>query len=116
MRMALSVAVVQAAPAVNDPRLYVVGSNDVLTITVYNQPQLSGKFVVEADGTFAFPLLGRVMAGGLSIRAVEDKVREALAAGFLANPQVSVTIDQFRSQQIFVMGEVRQPGSLPFTG
>jgi polysaccharide export outer membrane protein len=111
------VAALQIAPAgVTDPRLYMVGPNDVLAVTVYNQPQLTGKFAVEADGTFAFPLLGRVAAGGLNIRAVEDKVRQGLAAGFLADPQVSVTVDQYRSQQIFVMGEVRTPGSLQFTG
>jgi polysaccharide export outer membrane protein len=106
-----------AAPGGNDAqRLYIVGPNDVLTITVYNQAQLSSKFVVEADGTFAYPLLGRVAAGGLSIRAVEDKVRQGLAGGFLKDPQVTVTVDQYRSQQIFVMGEVKQPGPLPFTG
>jgi polysaccharide biosynthesis/export protein len=107
----------QLAPAAaGDPRLYIVGPNDVLAVTVYNQPQLSGKFAVEADGTLAYPLLGRVAAGGLSIRDVENKMREGLASGFFKNPQVSVTVDQYRSQQIFVMGEVRQPGSLQFTG
>jgi polysaccharide export outer membrane protein len=106
----------QVAPAPPDSRLYTVGPNDVLLVTVYNQPQLSGKFAVEADGTFAIPLLGRVAAGGLSVRAVEDTVRERLAAGFLNDPKVSVAVDQYRSQQIFVMGEVRQPGSLQFTG
>lgn len=117
MLMVLLLALLQAAPAPNDSqRLYVVGANDVLTITVYNQAQLSGKFVVEADGTFAYPLLGRVAAGGLSIRAVEDKVRQGLADGFLKDPQITVTVDQYRSQQIFVIGEVRQPGPLPFTG
>ena len=61
MLIVLLLAALQTASAGNaDPRLYVVGPNDVLTITVYNQPQLSGKFVVEADGTFAYPLLGRV--------------------------------------------------------
>jgi polysaccharide export outer membrane protein len=84
---------------------------------VYNQPQLSGKFIVEADGTLAMPLLGRVAAGGMSVRAIEDKVRERLlAAGYLNDPKVSVAVDQYRSQQIFVMGEVKQPGSLQFTG
>jgi polysaccharide export outer membrane protein len=117
MLIVLLFAALQTAPAANaDPRLYVVGTNDVLTITVYNQPQLSGKFVVEADGTFAYPLLGRVAAGGLSIRAVEDTVRRGLADGFLKDPQITVTVDQYRSQQIFVMGEVKQPGSLQFTG
>jgi len=114
-------AVLQAAPApapaTPDLRLYTVGPSDVLLVTVFNQPSLSGKFTVEADGTLAFPLLGRVAAGGLSVRAIEDKVRERLlAAGYLNDPKVSVVVDQFRSQQIFVMGEVKQPGNLQFTG
>ena len=112
----LILTALQVAPAAPDPRLYIVGPNDVLLVTVYNQPQLSGKFAVEADGTLAFPLLGRVAAGGLSVRAIEDKVREGLAAGLLKDPQVSVSVEQYRSQQIFVMGEVKQPGSLQFTG
>ena len=106
---------VGAAP-LTDAQLYVVGPTDVLVVSVYNQPQLSGKFVVEADGTFAYPLLGRVAGGGLSVRALEDKIRAALAAGYLKEPQVSVSVEQYRSQQIFVMGEVKQPGSVPFTG
>jgi len=110
-------AALHAATAPPAASLYTVGPNDVLTVTVLNQPQLSGKFTVEADGTFAFPPVGRVAAGGLSARAIEDKVRERLlAAGYLTDPRVSVVVDQYRSQQIFVMGEVKQPGSLQFTG
>jgi polysaccharide export outer membrane protein len=117
MLILLLMTALQAAPAAAiDPALYIVGPNDVLTITVFNQPQLSGKFAVESDGTLAFPLLGRVGVGGLSIRAVEDEMRRRLAAGYVKDPHVSVTMEEFRSQQIFVMGEVRQPGSLKFTG
>jgi polysaccharide export outer membrane protein len=99
-----------------EPALYIVGPSDVLAVTVFNQPQLSGKFAVEADGTLAFPLIGRVKVGGLSIRGVEDELRGRLANGYLTNPNVSVTVEQYRSQQIFVMGEVRQPGPLQFMG
>jgi polysaccharide export outer membrane protein len=117
MLILLFLTALQAAPAsANDPALYMVGPNDVLNITVFNQPQMSGKFAVESDGTLAFPLVGRVAVGGLSIRAVEDEVRRRLSAGYLTDPRVSVTVEQYRSQQIFVMGEVRQPGSLQFTG
>jgi polysaccharide biosynthesis/export protein len=111
----LVMTALQIAPT-DDPALYVVGPNDVLTITVFNQPQLSGKFAVESDGTLAFPLLGRVPVGGLSIRAVEDEIRRRLASGYVKDPHVSVTMEQFRSQQVFVMGEVQKPGSLQFTG
>ena len=113
----LFLTALQAAGApTTDPRLYVVGPNDILVVTVYNQSQLSGKFVVEADGTFGYPLLGRIVGGGLSIRAVEDRIRAGLAAGFLTDPQVNVSVDQYRSQQIIVTGEVRQPVSVPFIG
>jgi polysaccharide export outer membrane protein len=95
---------------------YIVGPNDVLAIVVVDQPQLAGKYIVRADGTFTFPLLGRLQAGGLSVQAVENDVRDRLAKGYLKDPQVGVSVDQFRSQQIFVMGEVRTPGTLQFTG
>ncbi len=95
---------------------YIVGPNDVLAVTVVDQPQLTGKYIVRADGTFTFPMLGRLKAGGLSLQVVENDLRDRLAKGYVKNPQIGVSVDQFRSQQIFVMGEVRQPGSLQFTG
>ena len=116
----LLLVTMQAAPAADaDRRLYVVGPNDVVEVTVYKQDKLSGKYVVEADGTIAYPLLGRLVVSGLSVRAIEDKLRSSLAAGFFKDPQVTVTVDQYRSQQVFITGEVRQPpvnGALQFTG
>ena len=92
---------------------YIVGPQDVLAITLYDQQDLSGKYTVEADGTFTFPLIGRVKAGGLSLRDVEQALRLALADGFFRNPQLSVAVEQYRSQRVFVMGEVRNPGPYP---
>jgi len=116
----LLLSTLQAVPpppeASPDRRLYIVGPNDVLVISVYDQPQLTGRYEVDADGTFTFPLIGRVTAGGLSLRAVEDEIGGRLARGFLKNPQVSVAVERYRSQQIFVMGEVQRPGPLEFTG
>jgi polysaccharide export outer membrane protein len=95
---------------------YVVGPRDVLAITVWNQPTLSGRFTVEADGMIAFPLVGRVNAGGLTLRGVEMELSKRLVDGFFTKPEISVAIDEFRSQRIFVVGEVRQPGPYPLTG
>jgi polysaccharide export outer membrane protein len=117
MLIFMFLAALQAPPANSiDPTLYIVGPNDVLSINVFNQPQLSGSFTVEADGTLAFPLLGRLPVGGLNIRVVENEVSRRLAAGYVKDPHVTVSVGQYRSQQIFVMGEVRQPGSLALTG
>ena len=49
----------------------------MLTIHVFDQADLGGKFTVEADGTFSFPLIGRVKAGGLTLRAFESAAEEA---------------------------------------
>ncbi|MFN2446309.1 MAG: polysaccharide biosynthesis/export family protein [Vicinamibacterales bacterium] len=104
------------APPLSAQADYVVGAQDVLTINVWEQADLSGRFTVETDGTFTFPLIGRLKAGGLTLREVEAELKKRLVDGFFKNPQVSVTVDQYRSQRVFVVGEVRQPGTYPLTG
>jgi polysaccharide export outer membrane protein len=113
--VALAAALNAAAqmPSVAD---YVIGAQDVLAVTVFDQADLSGKYTVEADGTFTFPLVGRVKAGGLTLRQFEAELRKQLADGYFKHPQVSVGVDQYRSQRIFVVGEVRQPGTVVLTG
>jgi polysaccharide biosynthesis/export protein len=102
-----------AAAQVNN---YVVGPQDVLAITVFDQQDLGGKYAVEADGTFTFPLIGRVKAGGLTLREVEGALRAELANGFFKNPQVTVAVEQYRSQRIFIVGEVKNAGTYSLTG
>ena len=95
---------------------YVVGPHDVLTVTVFNEPQLSGRFRVENDGQFTYPFLGRIQAGGTSVAEIAALLTTGLANGYLRNPQVNVDVEQFRSQNVFVMGEVRAPGRYTLTG
>jgi polysaccharide export outer membrane protein len=95
---------------------YVIGAQDVLAIAVYDAPDLSGKFTVESDGSFTFPLIGRVKAAGLSLRQFEAELKKKLADGYFRNPQVSVAVEMYRSQRIFIVGEVRNPGTYPLTG
>lgn len=95
---------------------YVIGPQDVLLISIFDQPDLGGKYTVEADGTFSFPLIGRVTAAGRTLREFEQELKKQLADGFFRNPQVSVAVEQYRSQRVFVVGEVRQPGPVPLTG
>jgi polysaccharide export outer membrane protein len=95
---------------------YIVGPRDVLAVTVLNEPTLSGKFTVVSDGTFSYPLIGAVSVGGLSVRAVERELTTKLADGFLEKPVVNVALDQFGSQRVLIVGEVRQPASYPLNG
>ena len=105
-----------AAPAVAQQADYVVGAQDVLTVTVYDQADLSGKYKVEADGSFSFPLIGRMKAAGMTLRALEADLQKRLADGYLRNPQVTVAVETYQSQRIFMLGEVRQPGPYPLSG
>jgi polysaccharide export outer membrane protein len=96
---------------------YIVGSQDVLVITSYDDPALTGKFTVEIDGTFSYPFVGRVRVGGLTLRDVEGALKKALIdMGFFKDPQLTVAIETYRSQKIYVVGEVRTPGSYPLSG
>src|SRR5215471_6304743 len=96
---------------------YRVGPQDVLIITSYDQADLTGKFTVEVDGTFTFPLIGRVKAGGLTLRGLEESLKTRLKEeGFFKNPQITVSVETYKSQKIYVIGEVRTPGSIPLSG
>jgi polysaccharide export outer membrane protein len=109
---AVAVMLAQAGDAQN----YVIGPEDVVTVTVLNEPSLSGQFRVENDGEFSFPFLGRVKAGGRTADDVAESIKRRLADGYLRHPQVTVGVDQFRSQSVFVLGEVRTPGKYVLTG
>jgi len=95
---------------------YVIGSQDSVTVTVYDHADLTGKYTVESDGSFTFPLIGRVKASGLTLHQLEDSLKTSLSDGYLKNPQISVSMDEYKSQRVFVMGEVRAPGAYQLTG
>lgn len=98
------------------PTNYVIGPQDILTITSFDQEDLSGKYPVDSDGTFTFPLIGRVKAGGLTLRELEAELKRMLKDGFFKDPQLSVGVEQYKSQKIHIVGEVRNPGTYPLTG
>jgi polysaccharide export outer membrane protein len=112
----LLVAITTAPVSAQSAADYVIGPQDVLAIQVFDQPDLGGKYTVETDGTFTFPLIGRVKAGSLTLRAFERELKDRLADGYFRSPQVTVAVEQYRSQRVFVMGEVRQPGPVVLTG
>jgi polysaccharide export outer membrane protein len=95
---------------------YVIGPQDVLTITSFDQEDLSNKYPVDSDGTFTFPLIGRVKAGGLTLRELEAELKRLLKDGFFKDPQLSVGVETYKSQKIHIVGEVRNAGTYPLTG
>ena len=112
----LVAAFLQQAPESGQPSDYVIGAQDILMITSFDQESLSGKYPVDSDGTFTFPLIGRVKAGGLTLRQLESELKRLLKDGFFTNPQLSVGVEIYNSQKIHVVGEIRNPGTYPLTG
>src|SRR2546426_8768154 len=65
---------------------YSVGPDDLLTITVFDEPDLTGKYRVDADGFITFPLIGRVASAGVTIAVLQERLRSMLAKGYLRYP------------------------------
>src|SRR5215831_14195732 len=95
---------------------YRIGPQDQLQITVADEAELSGKFRVDNDGSFIFPYLGRVAAAGKTLADLQGALTRDLSNGYLRNPQVRVEVDQYKSQSVFVSGEVRSPGKITMVG
>ena len=89
---------------------YTVGEDDVITITVYDQPQLSTKVRVSRDGCIVLPLLGNIKVKGLNVLEISDKLTRLYADGYLVNPQISVFIDEYSSKKATILGQVLKPG------
>lgn len=97
---------------------YLLGGGDTIKITVYDQPDLTTVArISQDDGTIAFPLLGEVKVEGLSAEAAGMKIAKLLkGGGFIKNPQVALTVQEFTSQKIPVMGQVKSPGEYALKG
>ena len=95
---------------------YQIGIQDLLKITVLDEPDLSGNYRVDTDGSIQYPYLNRVHAAGLTLSDVQEKIRAGLSPGYIRNPQVRVEIESYKSQSLMVGGEVRQPGKIQLTG
>jgi polysaccharide biosynthesis/export protein len=91
---------------------YRLAPGDRLTIVVYDQPQLSGHFIVDGGGGILLPVAGAVSLSGLTLAAAQQLIQDRFADGVLVQPAVSVRINDYRP--IFVTGNVRKPGSYRF--
>ncbi len=93
---------------------YLLGPGDAIRIQVFQNPDLTVEARVSEAGVISFPLLGAMRIGGLSPTNVEKLIAQRLRDGkYLQNPQVTVNVTTFRSQQVSVLGNVTRPGRYP---
>lgn len=95
---------------------YRLGARDVLEIEVYQMPELTRRVRVNSKGMISLPLLGPIKAVGKSTSELEDEITKMLADDFLQDPQVTVFVAEYTSQQITVEGAVNSPGIYPLNG
>ncbi len=99
-----------AAPPAATP-LIELGAGDLLRLQVVGRPEMSSLLYVADDGSIPVPMAGTVAVAGLSPAAASARVAGALRqARILIDPQVSLVVEQVRSQRISVVGQVRSPG------
>jgi polysaccharide biosynthesis/export protein len=104
-----------AATAISTKPEAILGTGDILKITVYQNPDLTvdGARISEM-GKINFPLVGSVEISGLTVTAAEQKIGKMLRdGGFVLRPQVTIQIGQIRSSVISILGQVVKPGRYP---
>ncbi|PON17637.1 hypothetical protein C2W62_12170 [Candidatus Entotheonella serta] len=90
-----------------------LGPEDKLRITVYEHDDLSQEVSLASDGGFAFPLIGKVQASGMTVEQLEQHLKKELGKDYIVDPQVSVTMLESRNRHVFVLGAVGNPGVYP---
>ena len=92
--------------------VYTIGSEDVLTIHVWKEPEISRRVSVRPDGKISLPLVNDVQAAGLTAGQLARQLSEGLKK-YLTEADVAVVVEQVNSRKFYVMGEVVRPGAYP---
>jgi polysaccharide export outer membrane protein len=93
---------------------FIIGNDDVLAISVWNEPNMTKSVPVRSDGKISLPLVGEVQAAGRTPMQLELDITEKLK-NFITAPQVNVIVQQVNSRKFNVLGEVGRPGSYALT-
>jgi polysaccharide biosynthesis/export protein len=93
---------------------YIIGDDDVLSINVWKEQEVSRTVPVRSDGKISLPLAGEVQASGLTPLQLE-KALSAKLQGFISEPEVTVIVTEIKSQKFNILGMVNKSGTFPLT-
>lgn len=102
------IASTSAQEALNEP--YLVHAGDTLEVSVWKEEDLQRQVLVRPDGRISFPLIGDVVAAGRTIDELRQEITDRLVK-FIPDLTVTVTIQSFNGNRIYVIGKVNDPGS-----
>jgi polysaccharide export outer membrane protein len=91
---------------------YRIGADDVLDVSIWQEPNISRSVPVRPDGKISIPLVNDIQAAGLTPMQLAASLTQKLEQ-FLNKPQVTVTVTAINSQRVYVVGEVSRPGPIP---
>src|SRR5258708_38948242 len=94
----------------SDRSVYALGTDDQITIHALNMPDISDKPMrIDTDGHIKLPMVGRLKVVGLTVPQLEAELVERLKV-YLEKPDVVVSVTEFHSQPVSIVGEVKTPG------
>jgi polysaccharide export outer membrane protein len=108
---AATVAPADAAASDTDPSRYVIGPDDSLQVTVWQEPSLSGTFPVRPDGMISLVLIGDIPAAGITPMHLAHDITLKLKK-FIQDPVVSIVVAAVRSQRVYLVGEIQHAGPI----
>lgn len=112
--LALALAVTMLAPAAWAQTEYTIGVGDVLAVRVWQRDDLGGQVTVDYDGSVTLPLLGTVRAAGQTPARLAEELTRRYSFVDRQVSQVSVTVAEYKSRKVYVMGQVQKPGTYSF--
>jgi polysaccharide export outer membrane protein len=95
-----------------DAKNYIIGAEDVLTVQVWRDAELSRQVMVRPDGKITLPLVNEIPAAGETPEQLAGNIAQALNK-YLISPQVTVAVQQVNSKKFYIQGEVNKPGPYP---
>lgn len=99
--------------AVQEDSTYTLRPNDTIRLAVYEEPDLSVQIRILKTGQASFPLIGSVEIGGLTVADAAGKIRDLYAKDYLVDPKLTLTVDEYATEFISVIGAVKNPGQVP---
>lgn len=94
---------------------YTIGLQDVLAINVWKESEISRTVPVRPDGKISLPLVGEILANGLTPAQLEEKIAEKLS-DYVSDPEVTVIVQAINSRKFNMVGQIASPGTYDLTG